>query len=352
MAAVERGRRIRGLRSGARVTEVFSRLVRSNGVDAASTADSRRPMQAASTELLASVGIHDTGRARYLLNVLRALRPAQWLKNGLVFAGLVFGGRLLDPGAVLSAILTAIVFCVLSSGFYLINDVRDLEADRLHPVKRLRPVAAGELAPQGAGALGVLLVLIALAVSTSLGPNLLLAMLAYTALMIAYNLGLKLIVIVDVLVIASGFVLRAVAGAVAVDVSISPWLLICSMLLALLVGFGKRRHELVALDDAGRHRRNLDAYSLPMLDQFVAVTAAGTLIAYAIYTFDSESAQYHQRMMLTIPIVTYGVFRYLYLLYRGGQGGAPETMLLTDRPLLGAVAIWSVLSAALFYFAS
>lgn len=308
-------------------------------------------MEEASTELPASVGIHETGRARYLLNVLRALRPAQWLKNGLVFAGLVFGGRLLDQAAVLSAILTAVLFCLLSSGFYLINDVRDLDADRLHPVKRLRPIAAGELSPQIASGLGVLLVLIALLASISLGQNLLLVMLAYTALMIAYNFGIKLIVIVDVLAIASGFVLRAVAGAIAVDVSISPWLLICTMLLALLVGFGKRRHEIVALDEAGRHRRNLDAYSLPLLDQFVAVTAAGTLIAYAVYTFDSESAQYHQHMMLTIPIVTYGVFRYLYLLYRGGQGGAPETMLLTDRPLLGAVAAWSLLSAIVFYFA-
>jgi 4-hydroxybenzoate polyprenyltransferase len=349
MAAVERGRRIRGLRPGTRVTEVSSRFTRSNGVNTPNATKSPGAVHRVSTKFQASVAIADTGHGRYLLNVLRALRPAQWLKNGLVFAGLVFGGRLLDHVAVLNALFAAIAFCLLSSGFYLINDVRDLDADRLHPLKRLRPVAAGELSPQTAGALGALLVLIALAVSALLGPKLLLVMVAYTALMMAYNLGLKLIVIVDVLAIAAGFILRAVAGAVAVDVSISPWLLICTMLLALLVGFGKRRHELVALDEAGRHRRNLDAYSLPMLDQFVAVTAAGTLIAYAVYTFDSESAQHHQRMMLTIPIVAYGVFRYLYLLYRGGQGGAPETMLLTDRPLLGAVAIWSVASAALFY---
>lgn len=332
------------------MTDGSSRLVRSTGVDAAISPKSRPPVQGAATDLPAAVGIHDTRRARHVFTVLRALRPAQWLKNGLVFAGLVFGGRLLDHTAVFSTLFTAILFCLLSSGFYLINDVRDLDGDRLHPVKRLRPIAAGELSPQRAGVLGVLLVLIALAASISLGPNLLLVMLTYTALMTAYNFGLKLIVIVDVLVIASGFVLRAVAGAIVVDVSISPWLLICTMLLALLVGFGKRRHELVVLDEAGRHRRNLDAYSLPMLDQFVAVTAAGTLIAYAVYTFDSEAAQYHQRMMLTIPIVTYGVFRYLYLLYRGEQGGAPETMLLTDRPLLGAVTAWSILSAILFYF--
>ena len=295
---------------------------------------------------------HSKNATQSSLTVLRALRPAQWLKNGLVFAGLVFGGRLFDGQAVTSAILAALAFCLLSSGFYLINDVRDLEADRLHPVKSLRPVAAGEMAPEFAGALGLLFILVALAGSAFLAQHLLLVLFAYTVLTAAYNLGLKQIVIVDVFAIAAGFVLRAVAGAVAVDVSISPWLLICTMLLALLVGFGKRRHELVALDQAGRHRRNLDAYSVPMLDQFVAVTAAGTLIAYGIYTFDSESAQNNRSMMLTIPIVAYGVFRYIYLLYRGGQGGAPETLLLTDRPLLASVALWSVLSAALFYSAT
>ena len=349
---MERSQRIRGFRSGTRVTDISSRLPRSTNVDTPNSTEPTRAAQRVSNELQVSEAVHDTVYARHIVNVLRALRPAQWLKNGLVFAGLVFGGRLLDYAAVHSALLAAIAFCLLSSGFYLINDVRDLDADRLHPVKRLRPVAAGELSPQVAGALGTLLILIALAVSTLLGPKLLLVMIAYTALMIAYNLGVKLIVIVDVLAIAAGFVLRAVAGAIAVDVSISPWLLVCTMLLALLIGFGKRRHELVALDEAARHRQNLDAYSVPMLDQFVAVTAAGTLIAYAIYTFDSESAQFHQPLMLTVPIVAYGVFRYLYLLYRGGQGGAPETMLLTDRPLLGAVAGWSVLSAVLFYFVS
>jgi 4-hydroxybenzoate polyprenyltransferase len=200
--------------------------------------------------------------------------------------------------------------------------------------------------------LGVLLIISALAASALLSTHLLLVMTAYTGLMTAYNVGVKQIVIVDVFAIAAGFVLRAVGGAIAVDVSISPWLLICTMLLALLLGFGKRRHELVALKDAGQHRRNLEAYTVSMLDQFVAVTAAGTLIAYAVYTFDSASVQYHRRMMLTIPIVAYGVFRYLYLLYRGDQAGAPETMLLTDRPLLGAVAAWGAASAALFYLTS
>jgi 4-hydroxybenzoate polyprenyltransferase len=289
--------------------------------------------------------------ASWTAAVTRAMRPAQWLKNGVVFAGLIFGGKLLEPTAVASATLAALAFCLLSSGFYLANDVRDRDADRLHPLKRLRPVAAGELEPRTAGAIGAILSLSAIAASALLGRSLLLVFLAYAGLMAAYNLGVKEIVILDVFAIAAGFVLRAVAGAIAVNVSISPWLLVCTMLLALLIGFGKRRHELVALDNAWEHRRNLNVYDRPMLDQSVAVTAAGTLIAYAVYTFDSDSAQYHHRMMLTIPIVAYGVFRYLFLLYRGAQGGAPETMLLTDRPLLTSVATWAVVSAFLFYFA-
>jgi 4-hydroxybenzoate polyprenyltransferase len=278
------------------------------------------------------------------------MRPAQWLKNGVVFAGLVFGGKLLEPKAVASATLAALTFCLLSSGFYLINDVRDRDADRLHPVKQLRPVPAGELAPRTAALIGATLVVAAIVGSALLSWGLLLVFLAYASLMAAYNLGLKEIVIVDVFVIATGFVLRAIGGAIAVDVSISPWLLMCTVLLALLIGFGKRRYELAALENAAEHRRNLNLYNRPLLDQAVAVTAAGTLIAYAVYTFDSESAQYHQRMMLTIPVVAYGIFRYLYLLYLGGQGGAPETMLLTDRPLLASVAAWAVASAFLFYF--
>jgi 4-hydroxybenzoate polyprenyltransferase len=284
-------------------------------------------------------------------NVTRAMRPAQWLKNGVVFAGLVFGGKLLEPASVASATLAALAFCLLSSGFYLVNDVRDRDADRLHPVKRLRPIPAGELAPRTAGLVGVILVVAAMVASALLSWSLLLVFVAYAGLMTAYNLGVKEIAILDVFAIAAGFVLRAVAGAIAVDVSISPWLLVCTMLLALLIGFGKRRQELVDLENASEHRRNLSVYNQAMLDQSVAVTAAGTLIAYAVYTFDSESAQYHHRMMFTIPIVAYGVFRYLYLLYLGGKGGAPETMLLTDRPLLASVAAWAAVSAFLFYFA-
>jgi 4-hydroxybenzoate polyprenyltransferase len=281
--------------------------------------------------------------------IVRALRPVQWIKNGLVFAGLVFGSKLLDPSAVVSAIFAAICFCLLSSGFYLINDVRDIAADRLHPVKRSRPVATGELSPRVAALLGITLIVLAISASASLGGGFLIVTLAYAGLIAAYNLWLKQMVIVDVFAIAAGFVLRAAGGAVAVDVTISPWLLVCTMLLALLIGFGKRRYEIVALEDAGRHRRNLDVYSRAMLDQSVAVTAAGTLIAYAVYTFDSDAVPFDHRMMLTIPIVAYAVFRYLYLLYERGEGGTPETMLLRDRGLLLAVLLWSLTSTLIFY---
>jgi 4-hydroxybenzoate polyprenyltransferase len=304
------------------------------------------------SELLAlgvSPGSVSESRVSVLPAVVRAMRPAQWTKNGVVFAGLLFGGKLLDGPAIANAVFAAVCFCVLSSGFYVLNDVRDVTADRLHPLKRLRPVASGELEPLPAIGLGLALVVAALAASSFLGAGFLIVVLGYAGLMAAYNLWLKQIVILDVFAIAGGFVLRAVGGAVAVDVSISPWLLICTMLLALLIGFGKRRSELVGLEHASRHRHNLDAYSQPMLDQFVAVSAAGTLLAYAIYTFDSVSVPFDHRMMLTVPIVAYAVFRYLHLVYQRGQGGAPETMLLSDRGLIGSVALWGLLCAAIFY---
>ena len=278
------------------------------------------------------------------------MRPAQWAKNGLLFAGLMFGAKLNDPLAVATAILAAVAFCFLSSGFYLINDVRDVEADRLHPEKRRRPVAAGEIAPRSALVAGAVCVVAALALAAVVGAPFLAVCVAYAALMATYNLGLKGIVILDVFAIAAGFALRAVGGAVAVAVSISSWLLICTVLLALFLGFGKRRYELVALLDAGGHRRNLDQYTRPMLDQAIAVTAAGTLVAYAIYAAGITSAPLHRGMMLTIPFVAYGIFRYLFLLYRRAQGGDPEIMLFSDRGLLATVVIWAALSVWALYF--
>ncbi|MCA9877954.1 MAG: decaprenyl-phosphate phosphoribosyltransferase [Thermomicrobiales bacterium] len=280
---------------------------------------------------------------------LRALRPAQWIKNGVLFAGVVFGGKLLDPPALAQASLAFVIFCLVSSGFYLINDVVDRQADLRHPIKRRRPVAAGEIPATRALAVGILLVAGGLVCSFSLGAPFLLAVLTYVLLMTAYNLWLKRLVIVDVFTIAAGFVVRAAAGAIAVGVVISPWLLICTMLLALLVAFGKRRHELLTLPSAQHHRRNLEHYTPALLDQCVAITATGTLLAYALYTFDAESAPQDHRLMITIPFVAYGIFRYLFLLYRRGDGGAPESMLVADRPLLLSLGAWAVVIGSLFY---
>ena len=280
---------------------------------------------------------------------LRALRPTQWVKNGVVFAGLVFGGKLFEPLAVVQAAVAFLIFCIVSSGFYLVNDVVDRQADLRHPLKRLRPIAAGEIATRRALATGIFLIGSALLCALALGLPFFLAVLTYAALMTGYNLWFKRVVILDVFVIAAGFVIRAAAGALAVGVSISPWLLMCTMLLALLIAFGKRRHELHSLPDARDHRRNLEHYTPTLLDQCVAVTAMGSLLVYGLYTFDAESVPQDHRLMLTIPLVAYGIFRYLYLLYRRGDGGAPETMLVSDRPLLIALGAWAVMIGVLFY---
>jgi 4-hydroxybenzoate polyprenyltransferase len=280
---------------------------------------------------------------------LRALRPTQWIKNGVVFAGLVFGGKLLDPRAFAQATLAFIVFCIVSGGFYLINDVVDRQADLRHPLKRLRPIASGEIAVRRALASGMFLVAAALLCALAVGLPFFLAVLAYALLMAGYNLGFKRVVILDVFVIAAGFVIRAAAGALAVDVSISPWLLMCTMLLALLIAFGKRRHEFLSLPEARSHRQNLEHYTLPLLDQCVAITAMGSLLVYGLYTFDAESVPRDHRLMLTIPLVAYGIFRYLFLLYRRGDGGAPEAMIVTDRPLLISLGVWALTIGVLFY---
>ena len=197
---------------------------------------------------------------------------------------------------------------------------------------------------------GIGLTGIALAASLLLGPAFLVATLAYAGLMAAYNVGLKEVVIVDVLAIALGFVIRAAAGAIAVNVSVSPWLLLCTLLLAMLIGFGKRRDELLILENASLHRRNLESYSWQMLDQAVAITAAATLIAYAVYTFEADTVPRDLRMMVTIPLVAFGVFRYLHILYRRGGGGAPETLLLTDKALLAVIALWGLACVGIAYF--
>lgn len=274
----------------------------------------------------------------------------QWTKNGVLFAALVFDQRLLEIDPFLRTLAAALVFCGLSSAIYLINDVRDMEADRQHPAKRFRAIASGELRPETALIMAAVLLPVSLGAAYLVRPEFLLVSLAYVGLMVAYTFWLKRIVLVDVLTIAAGFVLRAAAGAVAIAVEISPWLLVCTMLLALLLGFGKRRHEVLTLRSrAARHRASLETYSARLLDQLVGITAASTVIAYAVYTFDSASVPANHTMMLTIPLVVYAIFRYLYLVYLRRLGGSPELMLVRDRPLLVSIVLWGLSSVLVLY---
>jgi 4-hydroxybenzoate polyprenyltransferase len=282
---------------------------------------------------------------RTLPPLLRAMRPLQWTKSLLVFAALIFARDTFHLDPVLRSIGAFIAFCMVSSAIYLINDVRDREQDLLHPVKRLRPIAAGELSPRRALNAAALLTAAGLGLAGLVRLELLVVLAIYLVLMMAYNAGLKQVVILDVMVIAAGFVLRAAGGAVAIAVPISPWLYICTFVVALLVGFGKRRHELLALDqDAALHRQNLETYSVSMLDQCIAVTAAATILSYSIYTFQAPSLPDNHAMVLTAPIVMYAVFRYLYLVYIRRAGGSPEVMLLKDRPLQMSVVGWVLAS--------
>jgi 4-hydroxybenzoate polyprenyltransferase len=282
---------------------------------------------------------------------LRLVRPQQWVKNAVVLAGLVFAEITDQPHAVLEAILALIAFVLASAAVYIANDLRDIEADRQHPLKRARPLAAGRIDPRRARWACAGLAATALALATVVTPVLTVIVAAYLALMLAYTAWLKRIPILDVTVIAIGFVLRAVGGAVAVAVPISPWLLLCAFLLALFLGFGKRRAELATLGTgAARHRIALRGYTAPLLDQLVRITAVSALVSYATYTVVSTSVPDNGSMLLTVPFVAFAIFRYLYLVYGRGLGGSPEHLLFRDRWLLGAVVLWGVLALVVMQF--
>jgi len=271
---------------------------------------------------------------------LAALRPRQWSKNLLLFAGLLFAAKLGDAVRWLEASAAFAAYCTASSAAYLVNDVRDAQHDRAHPLKRLRPVARGELSPRSALVLAGALSIVAFALVAPLGTASVGFLTAFLALQGGYSLGLKHVVLLDVFAIAALFVLRSAAGAAAVDVRISPWLLLVTALLALFLALAKRRSELVL---PGSSRPVLDGYSLPFVDQLIAVTVACTIAAYAIYTFTAHSPA----LMATIPFVVFGLFRYLLLVHRDDLGEEPENVLLTDRPLVVAVALWAVTAAAI-----
>jgi 4-hydroxybenzoate polyprenyltransferase len=291
------------------------------------------------------------------LNLLLSLRPGQWTKNLLVFAGLLFGnaslGRgLFDGPSLAHATAAFVIFCALSGAVYLVNDIADRDSDREHPLKAQRPIASGAISVSAAIVAAIVIGGAALAAAAVLGRIFLLVAASYLALQILYSGPLKHIVIIDVLTIAIGFVLRAVAGAVAVEVDISHWLLVCTILLALFMALAKRRHEIVLLaNDATSHRPILREYTAYLLDQMIAVVTASTLIAYIFYTISPETQEKFGTpwLGLTIPFPLYGIFRYLYLVHRREGGGSPSDLLLTDRPLLACVALWALAVALIIY---
>jgi 4-hydroxybenzoate polyprenyltransferase len=274
-----------------------------------------------------------------------ALRPRQWLKNLLVFAGLVFATTLGDAGRWLEALAAFGAYCAISSAAYLVNDLRDREDDRLHPVKRARPIARGELSPRAAVALAAGLAAVALVLTGVLGLVSVAFLLAFAALQAAYTLALKHVVLLDVLVIGSLFVIRAAAGAEGVDVRISPWLLLCTALLALFLALAKRRGELVLVGaQRAPGRPVLEGYSLELVDQLLAIVASSTVIAYSVYTLTARDSK---ALLATVPFVIFGVFRYLLLVHRDDVGEEPEQVLLTDIPIILAVAGWIATAAAI-----
>ena len=285
-----------------------------------------------------------------VLALIRTLRPRQWTKNIFIFTALAFDQKL-HPGPELTA--TAIGFgllCLLSGAVYIMNDLGDLESDRQHPAKRNRPLASGELPIRLGVTTAAMLPLLALALSFALGRRFGLVMLGYYLLNVAYTFWLKDVPVVDVMAIAAGFVLRVAAGVALITVErFSPWLYLCMTLLALFLGFGKRRAELAQLGDNLVVRRALENYTLPQLDTYLTIVSAGTIMAYSLYTVFAENLPENHLMMLTIPFVIYGLFRYLYLIHVRGEGSAPEELLLTDRPLQAAFLLWGLVALGILY---
>lgn len=294
---------------------------------------------------------------RELAALLRAMRPVQWTKNGLLFAGALFSRAITNPDVAARGLAGFAAFCMLSGAVYLINDLRDLEVDRKHPAKRNRPLASGALSP-GTAWIGIIVLLVAATtISIALGPTFTITAAAYLLVNLLYSTWLKRVVLLDVFVVAAGFVLRAIAGVelirpVIPDVALSPWLLVCTFFLALFLGFGKRRQEIVIHQDrAGDQRAVLRQYSVDLLNALTTACAAITLVSYAIYTIWPETvAKVHSEgLMFTIPFVAYGIFRYMWLVRFEDEGEDPSSVLVQDRPLLINVALWAVTVALVLF---
>ncbi len=289
------------------------------------------------------------GPAEMILALIAAMRPKQWTKNLFVFVAIIFTNNL--PSSIPDArwrllgltICAFVLYCLVSGGTYLMNDVIDREQDRLHPEKRNRPIASGRLPWQLASAASAVCCVGGVSASFLINRGFGFITLAYLALQISYTFVLKHHVLIDVFAIAAGFVFRAVAGGLALGVPISVWLLVCTLQLSLFLGFGKRRHELVSLaENARSHRRNLEFYTIPLLDQLIAIVLAGLVVSYAVYTIQSPTAVSHPALVITLPNVMYGIFRYLYLIQVEHKGGSPESILLEDRPMQINLVLWVI----------
>ena len=281
---------------------------------------------------------------------LKTMRPKQWTKNAILFAALVFDLKLLDTSYLTHTVAGFILFCLISGVVYTINDLVDLEKDRQHPTKQLRPLASGKLTP-GFAAVGAVVVAVgSLIAGVLLDLRFATILFGYLLLQLAYSFLLKNIVLLDVLAIAAGFVLRVAAGAPLAEAAISPWLYICTILLSLFLGLSKRRAELVSLQgEAENHRPILKDYNIYLLDQLIAMVTSSTVLAYALYTFSAPNLPPNYRMMLTIPFVIYGLFRYMYLIHAENCTLAPDEVLLADRPSFANIALWGLTAVSIMY---
>lgn len=288
-----------------------------------------------------------------MLAHLRALRPHQWVKNAFVLAALVFARKLTEPAAVIDALLAVAAFCAVASSIYLVNDVADYERDRVHPKKRNRPIAAGLVNRSTALVMAAVLAPVGLWLAYALNLRTGVTVSIYGVMNLAYSFRLKHVVLLDVFVIAAGFLLRVCAGAFAIEVGISPWLVLCTFFIALFLAFCKRRHELVSLgDEAAAHRGILAEYTTPYIDKMISALASMTVMSYALYTIDPTVAAKLRTdgLVMTLPLVLFGVFRYLYLVHRHDLGGSPTEVVLTDRGVQAIVGLYLTLVVVCIYF--
>ncbi len=280
-------------------------------------------------------------------NYFIAMRPRQWIKNIFVYVGIIFSGNIFNAPMLIKVTEAFAVFCLLSGAVYLVNDIADIEKDREHPRKKKRPLAAGLISAKGAAAAAAVTAAAALAGAFALSPAMGIIAGAYLALMLLYTYSLKRIIILDVFIIALGFVLRVVAGTEAIQVYLSPWAVMCTFFLALFLALGKRRNEKIVLGaDANSHRPSLESYSMALIDQLISVVTASTIVSYFLYTFKNGQ---HLFSLITVPFAVFGLFRYLYLVYSENSGGSPEEILIGDRPLQAAVLLWTAASMAVLY---